>query len=247
MLLATKLRFKLQPLLFVLLIVILVTLVITRRHARAPQPVLSMDQQSVDLRRVPHNMIRTQQVIFSAKAQDNRAETAINFEYQTSPSVPPAYLRIKENGQPVRLALVSHPLLDTLDWASSSDPQGVQLFERDMQYGTVTNVLEAKLAAPSIAADSVAAAKLNLTPVQYTSLDSLTSLTGITAILTSYSKPTKDGGWSMFHGTYDLTNADTTTSGEIQGSIQFISAEVTHAPFLLSPVHVDYREPFKRP
>ena len=205
--------------------------------------IVSQSPQAKELRRVPHQQIVTQQAFFSAHAQDNRSQTAIRFEYQPTSSHLPFYLDIKRAGVSEPIALISHPLLDSLKWhlVTGND---FSLYQIASDFQNADDILTNLPPQSQIAADQVAAKQIHLKPEQYTALDSLSTIGDIKYILTSYIPPEPDGSWFRFDRTFNLSNADI-DKDRINGDIFFPGQNLsTHEPLLLGEVHIDYRQPF---
>ncbi|MBU6389806.1 hypothetical protein KGQ71_04825 [Patescibacteria group bacterium] len=204
------------------------------------KPVLApLTPEQQDIQRVPHQDILTMYGFFQVPAQDYRAETHIRFSYRQTGKPQIVYLQIKKADGTHSIALVTHPLLLSLSWPAVTSPS-IRLYQQSPTYTSLDQFSSHLPPATELAADPVAAAQYNLDSHQYTSLDTLTSLSGIKYILTTYSPPQMDGGWSLYDQEFNLQDAAVDRQNQIEGSLYFPNARANPQPFLLSTVHIDY-------
>lgn len=185
--------------------------------------------------RYAHQEIFSTQVIFTAKLEADRHDTAIRFAYIAQGNQV-ATLRVRETEGYKDLALITHPLLNNLDWSRISE-NGISLYQRNDTYSSIQ---ELKLNPPPsqrIAADSAAMAKENFA---VTSLENISTLDDIDYILTTYQPKQQDGNWHLFDQRFNLTQAYD-NQGYLEGSIYFTNQDSTN-PFLLGTIHVDYAQ-----
>ena len=142
-----------------------------------------------------------------------------------------------------RIALITHPLLVDLKWQRySSTLPNVSMYQRTEKF---TDPLELKAnlpAAKTILVDSIIAKAWGLLDNQYTLLDTATSLDGINYVVTSYSPLGVDGTWRTYRQTFDFSKITVDESGSLFFLIYAPDVlQRSSTPFLLSPIHVDYR------
>ena len=208
--------------------------------------IVSQTPKAKEIRRVPHQEITTKQAFFSGHAQNERSQTAIRFEFIPTVSHLPFYLDIKRGGTSEPLALVSHPLLDTLHWHFVAG-NGISLYQLSSDFQTVDDFLANLPPTQQVSADQVAVRQANLKPDQYLNLDTLHAIGNVKYILTSYIPSQPDGDWLQFDRTFDLSKVDIDKE-RINGDLFFPGDELTtHEPLLLGEVHIDYKQPFIHP
>jgi len=194
-----------------------------------------------ELARIPHQSIYTSEAIVATKAEDERSNTAISFEYQSDEPSLEAYLQVLEGGSYQTIGVIAHPLLQDLTWASVREGNSYQVFQRSSSYSS-TQDIQAHLAPDNqIAADQVAATHFGLSKGHYQPLEGLKSLEGITQLFTSYAPQKRDGSWNIYETSADLSKADVNSNGNISIAIQLGTSQQTH-PFLLGTVHIDYHK-----
>ena len=207
--------------------------------------VVSQSPKAKELRRVPHQEIVTQQAFFSAHAQSSRSRTAVRFEYRPTTTHLPVYLDIKQGGVSKSIALISHPLLDTLQWHLIAG-EHYSLYQLSPDFQSIDGLLANLPAKELLAVDQVVAEEAQLKPEQFTDLNSLRTFGAIKYILTSFTPSQPDGDWFQFDHTFDFTHADI-DKDRINGDIFFPDSVATHEPFLLGEVHIDYQQPYIKP
>lgn len=147
-------------------------------------------------------------------------------------------LQIKKDDETIPLALVTHPLLLDLTWSrTSSSVPDTSLYQRNEQ----RSLEEVIKGSGSLAADAAAARIYQLPVGRYQKLESLTSLDGIDAILTTYIPGLSDGSWKQFEETFNLQDVSPDTDDQLHFSIQFDKL-TSDGSLLLGDVHVDYRK-----
>jgi len=201
--------------------------------------VLTAHQQ--ELARVPHQSITTQQALVSAKAEDNRSDTGISFEYHSDDPSLEAYVQVLEGGSYHTVGVIAHPLLKGLTWQSLHTEDNYQILQRTPTYSLVDDIKAHLAPETQIAADQAAAEHFGLLPGHYQPLEGLKSLDPITQLFTSYSSQQPDGSWTRYETSADLSKADVNSSGAISVSIQLPNQTQTY-PFLLGTVHIDYHK-----
>lgn len=195
-----------------------------------------------ELNRIPHQVITKETVDFAVPAQPNRSATQVRFSYRGDLTKQFAYLKVVETTGERILTIVSHPLLYNLDWPRTSTTQpNVSIYQRD---ASVEDIEAFKLSLPPkaiFAADSVIASEWGLREDQYTLLDTLTSLDGISSIATTYAPPEVDGAWYKFSQTFDLTNAFVDgITGNIKWFLKLPGNTGEGEPFRMSTVNVGF-------
>jgi hypothetical protein len=192
--------------------------------------------------RVPHQVIEKDFVDFETEAQDYRKTTEVKFSYKGDLSHQIAHLGIRVGNQVQRLALISHPLLVSLDWPRyTTNLPNETMYQRNETFETV-DALHANLPpAKSLAVDEVIAKEWNLSSDHYTALESLTSLDGIDYIVTTFKPPLLDGTWRFYDQTFDTTDAFIDSEKHLNWMIFLPDVKAGKEPFRMTTVHIDYR------
>jgi hypothetical protein len=206
-------------------------------HLVAPETI-----EQKELARVAHQDITGNMAIFSVKSQDFRGTTDVKFDFWTDTTVEKAYLQVKKASGYVFIALITHPLLTSLNWPriGNSEPP-MSLYQRSETYSSIDQ-FKANLPDKSLlAVDSIIARDWGLQPNQYTDLDNLTSLEGINYIITSYVPSTTDGSWKYYEQVFDTSTAAVSPTGAIDWAIYKPIVTTASIPFHLGTVHIDYK------
>jgi hypothetical protein len=206
-------------------------------------PTKLLSATTKELNRVPHQDIFKETVDFAVPAQPNREATQIRFTYRGDLAKQFAYLKVVEKTGDRVITVVNHPLLLNLQWPRiSSTLPNVTIYQKEVTYSSIEALKASPPPKASFVVDSVIAKEWALLPEQYTLLDTLTSLDGISTIATSYTPPEPDGAWYKFSQTFDLTNANV---DGISGTLKWFlklpgnSAEAPE-PFRMSTVNVGF-------
>jgi len=205
-------------------------------YAKVPATV-----EEQEIARIPHQEIPSQIAYFSPKSDDTRNETSIGFLFreQNLNVHPIVFLQAKEGGQFVDLALITHPLLENLTWPATGDGH-YRLYQRELTIENVNDITKNLPPAGQLAADTAAARHFNLAGEQYQNLENLSSLDGISYILTSFQPPVPNGAsWKTFRQTFDLTAATPDAKGNLNFAIR-IPSYAEGQSFLLGTIGVDF-------
>jgi hypothetical protein len=183
---------------------------------------------------------------FATHAQDNRENTTVNFEYAGDLDTTTAYLAVNKKDGYHFIALITQPLMTTLNWSKIRLPE-FTIYQRTPQDFTTTSAFLQHLPpAANLAVDSGVALQLQLKPSEYTSLESLTTLDGIQTILSTYSTAYTKDTWHSFSEKFDLTDAAVTKDNKLEWHISFLQSPDPKKPFHLGTVHVDYGQIFQK-
>ena len=196
-----------------------------------------------ETQRITHLTVDKDYIDFTVKAQTFRATTDVYFTFRGDYSKQVAFLNVRNGNNLDRIALVSHPLLQDLNWQRySTILPNISMYQKNSRY---TDPLELKAnlpAAKELLIDSIVAKAWGLNENQYTLLDSATSLNGVNYIVTTYSPLTPDNTWRTYRQTFDFSQIQPDADGNIFFLIYVPNVlSVSTTPFLLSPVRVDYR------
>jgi hypothetical protein len=194
--------------------------------------------------RIPHQPIATSFADFNALAQTEREKVAISFPYRGDLANQAIYLQVRTSENYQTVAVVSHPLLVSLTWPSISDTDDFRIFQKNGQFETIDEALHNLPSKAEVVADTVAATHFNLHPDQYTPLEDLITLNGVTLIFTSYTPSTKDGGWMDYYHTANLSAATVDGNNKIQGIIYLPNITKEH-PLLLGTIQVDFNKKYR--
>ena len=201
--------------------------------------ILTPEQQ--ELARYPHQSITTSQMVFDTKSQNYRQETEVRFSYRLGDSQQYGYLQLKEADTLNNIALITHPLLVSLDWPSISTPT-YRLYHRHPTFASIADFQANLPPANQLVADSAAAQLFGLRSGQYQLIDPLTSLQGVNYVLTTYAPPQADHTWSLYDYRFNAQTADVDSKGNLHWALFFPNLTSKSQPFLLSTVHIDYTQ-----
>ena len=178
---------------------------------------------------------------FAVKSQGDRRTTKVTFYYWGDQSLDTMYLLSAIDGNFQPIALVTTPLLATLNWQRISyDQPQFSLFQRNGTYDSI-DAFKANLPpANTLVADNIMAKLWHLRPDQYTDIDNISSLDGYNYVLTTYLPQQKDGAWNVFSEVFDLTNSTIDANGNLNWQLYRPVGPQTK-PFYLGTVHVDYQ------
>jgi hypothetical protein len=213
-----------------------------------------------DIARIPNQVIDRNLVEFKVPTSENRKTTEASFSYRGDLSKTIAYLALRTseagtltpagqapNGNSTgsgieRVALVTHPLLTNLTWPRiGTVSPTVSLYQQNERYGDATELRNNLPPARTLAVDSIIARRWNLQRDEYTLLDELTKLDGISYVVTSYIPPTPDGGWSQFRQVFDSTFGFVDADKELSWYLFTSTSEKPEKPFRTSTISIDYR------
>lgn len=202
-----------------------------------------LSAEEADLQRIPHFVIDRDLVEFEVKAQDYRKTTDVKFFYQGDLSHQVAHLGIRQDNRMHRIALVTHPLLIDLDWQRYSVTQPNEtLYQRDQdRFASIADVRNNLPPAQELAVDEIIAREWGLDPRRYQALESLTSLDGISTILTTYIPPKPDGNWFLYEQTFDTTDYFVDAQGNLEWQVFLPNVTSGKVPFRMSSVTINYR------
>jgi hypothetical protein len=218
--------------------------------------------EGYDINRIPNQIIDQNLSEFKVTANPQRANAEITFRYRGDAAKSIAYLALRtseggsltpgseiRNGNTSgsgieRIALITHPLLASLDWARYSTVlPTTTLYQRNETY---TDPIELRNNPPKsniLAMDSVIAKRWGFRVGTYVSLDDLKSLDGIDYIVTSYSSPIPDGGWSVFRQAIDASSGFVDQQNELSWYMFTNTDKRAETPFRTSTITIDYRQP----
>lgn len=212
--------------------------------SNSPHIATSTPEQA-ELNRIPHNSITTGLAEFSVKVQDFRGTTAVRFPFRADLTKVTAYLWFNKASGMEKIALVTNPLLTKLNWTRTSqyEPQ-LTIYSKNGDFTPITQeeILANLPPKKNLAMDEVAASILKLEPSKYTPIDTLTSLDGITTIITTYHPPMPNGEtWYDYDVTFNLQDAKIFPDGTIKWQLTVTPTEGVSEPFLMGNVHIDYK------
>ncbi|MEI6477500.1 MAG: hypothetical protein WCO52_00740 [bacterium] len=189
---------------------------------------------------VPHQDVTTGLAYFTSGSQEYRKETLVNFQYRGDGSEV-AYLEVKLPNGYHDLALVSHPLLKDLNWTDTITGQ-YQFFQRNPEFQDLKSALASHPSASTLAADTIIARDLGLKDGSYVPLESLTSLNGVSLLITSSPRQRIENGWHSFSKQFDLSNVQPSAKGQIEWMIKLPNHSNDSGIFHLGTVHIDYQK-----
>lgn len=202
-------------------------------------PLAHQTPEEQETNRVPHQVITNGSAEVEVKAEQNRGNTRIDFEYRADPKAT-ITLAIQDGQTKVPLATVSSPLIPN-DWHlfTSHDPD-TALYTRDpVDQTTVADYLATN--PPKLVADEAAARLYQLKSGSYTAFSSLSSLDGYNALLITHLPTQPDGTWSWFDQRVDLSTYKPDENNHLHFVIS-VTQQDGATPLLLGEVHVDYRK-----
>lgn len=196
--------------------------------------------EEVELKRFPHQRVTTNTASFQTDAEENRTKTRVDFYYRGPTDKSTAILKVKAQGFYKDISLITHPLLTNIEWPNIASGNS-RLYQQNQDYSSIENLLSNLPNPKEIAVDTVIAKAFSLRSDQYTPLETLTSLSGVKYIFTSYTHPYKDRTWLGYNHVFDIQDADIDEKKQINWMISFSGEDISeNNSFLLSTVHINY-------